>query len=323
MSEQSVLSAILACPVSYPTAREEGAEYVGAWIQQFAERDSRWEIVGSELPWYLWLDDDTLLIGVIDLLARDEQGMFECEWKTTRGEIPARGKFRGFNEDIWLEELLYGPQLPTYALAFWLGATYIGLGKVPACQSDMPRIKVRAVTKERPPQFWPGDDSKSMFAFPPAVLHSHRNALLNKASSIRIQRESGRVPYAVPGIHCTNKFGRLCEFYGICSERKHPPAQPAKVFSAQDPAIVAIPEGLTGYPKERIMRELVIFSASSFADALWCDERYRIRTGHETGEKEESEALDVGTVVHAGLAAFYRGLKRDAAPVDTSRDAVL
>jgi hypothetical protein len=52
--------------------------------------------------------------------------------------------------------------------------------------------------------------------------------------------------------------------------------------------------------------EVVILSASTLSDYFTCSELWRRRG--EGGGEEESESLEVGTVLHAGLAELYRQL---------------
>lgn len=53
--------------------------------------------------------------------------------------------------------------------------------------------------------------------------------------------------------------------------------------------------------------ELVVLSASSYGDWLWCPERFRLLMG-DYGKAEESFELMVGSCYHKGVAEIGRQL---------------
>src|SRR5262249_36649662 len=124
------------------------------------------------------------------------------------------------------------------------------------------RIRVRAVSKSSPPVVWPRDERDGIITFSEARLEATKQALLSEAESIRARRRKVGMDgtWRVPGIWCTNKYKRLCEFHEDCVEQR--PARRTMAFDPNDPAAkLAIPH------IDKIDNDLVILSASSYAKA--------------------------------------------------------
>lgn len=318
MDTQPITDAILKAPVS-PTAREAASPLVDAYLEAMASfPDTARKTLAVEVPWRLWLDEKTLVVGVIDRLAQDERGVFGAEWKTKGApKLKKDGTpYAGSSEEDWLAEISQGVQVGIYALAL-RDADFIFPAAVynPAdWNAGPPRILVRACIKSDPPAFWPTDPSRGIFSFEAAYLDSVRAALLSKAAQIRAARNSVRLlpayppvsgvtfweknkPWQLPGVHCTNMYRRTCEFLPLCRERKTPTGNPPHAFDPSNPAYPAL-DGLNLEP------DTVVLSASSYADYAWCIERGRIISGGYF-DKEPSLELEIGTAYHAALAAIY------------------
>ncbi len=67
------------------TAKIKGLELIEAWIPQAAAFDAQFPTVGVELPFFILLDEYTVVVGVQDRVALDAAGLFGCEWKSTKG----------------------------------------------------------------------------------------------------------------------------------------------------------------------------------------------------------------------------------------------
>jgi len=265
------------------------------WIER-NPGDVNWKIVAVECGFVCWLDPDTVIIGVQDLLTEDAEGVIGNEWKTTKESS------RYWNEEAWLEEISSGSQVGIYALGMHSGRYYeksTRLAFEPKVTS--PRIRVRAVSKSNPPQCWPTKES-GILTFSDADLARIESALLVKAAQIRVARRTGRVPWQLPGIWCTNKFKRQCEYYSDCTAGKIPTGTLA--FDQNDPAYqLALP-----HVGDRVNDpELVILGASAYSAYSECAENGRRNT--LKGNQEDSLALQIGTCFHAGAAEFYRQLK--------------
>ena len=253
-----------------PLALEQANGLVEKWIAERVCFDKR--VVAVETGFDLWLDDHTCVIGVQDLVTEEGGARVGNEWKTTKGTT------RYWNEAAWLESISTSPQCAIYALV-------------------TRAIRVRAVTKSDLPEIW-GDE---VLTFSESRLSAVRAALLNQAQAIRAMRKTGALPWALPGIHCTNMFRRECEYLSECKKQVYPPT--AGVFDTDNPAAALVLPRLG----DRIHDpELVILSASSYNDSLDCLEKYRRNLG---GNKEQSRDLDVGTVFHAAAANIYQQLK--------------
>src|SRR3990172_2451830 len=277
-----------------PLAATSGAALVEAWVEQWAERDNAmFNVDEVESVFAVWIDTGTLLVGVRDVVGSDADGPLSCEWKSTKE--PQKNKDGSdsawWNEDTWLDSLLNGVQLPCYAVA--------------AC-SENPRIMVRAILKSTPPQFWPSKGS-GIYQFPNELVTLTRSVLVVRAAAIRAARKTQNVPWALPGLHCTNKYRRVCPYYEtVCKPHTNPPAQARAGFDKDDPGYAGIKKA--GLDPDELPLELVIFSASSLDTSQQCLERYRLLTSCFY-KKDSDYELQVGTALHAGLANVYQQIR--------------
>jgi hypothetical protein len=298
-------------------AAEEGARLLDHWTSQYETFPERnWRVVATESPFYIQLDEKTYIGGMMDATFEDEAGLLSGEWKTRRE--PKKKKdgtnYAGDDEDGWLGEISGGPQLGVYALAAHEGSffvqasdTEIEEGLTPwTPHIAAPRILVRAAIKSTPAEIWPSDWRKGLFTFPQEVLGSVRSALVSAAVMIRAGRKAGVAPWAVPGIHCTNMYRKVCpHLEPVCSKRLHPSAEPVGGKwlrdDETDPGFVIVKLlGLDPFDPE-----LIVLSQSALTNYYWCMEKGRIDGGGYFG-REEDFNLNVGTVLHAGLACWYR-----------------
>jgi hypothetical protein len=315
---EKVTQAILDAPVS-PTAREAASPLVDAYLEALEGfPDTACETVAVEVPWRLWLDEKTLIVGVMDRIARDDEpGFFGHEHKTKGApKLKKDGTpYKGSSEQDWLDEISQGVQVGIYALALQ-DADFIDKGGTRRfARVDMPRMLVRVCIKSDPPVFWPVDPSRGIFSFEAAYLDSIRAALLSKAAQIRAARAlsrlvnefSGRevvMPWQLPGVHCTNKYQRECGFLKLCRERITPTGPAPHAFDPSNPAYPAL-EGLELGP------DTVVLSASSYGDYAQCMELGRIISGGYFPKKADI-ALQVGTTYHNALANIYTQLMEKA-----------
>ena len=297
MNTEKMTEAILNAGVS-AVAKEEGSLLVDHWITH-NQADASWKIFSVEAGFVLWLDNLTAIIGAQDCICEEGGRIIGGEWKTSKE------KDKYWNENAWLESISDGSQIAIYALALREG-TYYEEGREPFTpRVSVPRIRVRAISKSNPPELWPTDPSKGIISFSDIELENVRNALLSKAAGIRGMKRAGVIPWQLPGIWCTNMFRRQCEHYSDCTQQIYPVTGRSR-FDPNDPAAkLALPHINNDDP------ELVILSASSYGTASECAEKYRRNALTDHGRKEESLALDLGTVLHAGVAAWYKEIRSD------------
>lgn len=291
MNQEAITEAILTTGCA-PLALEEGAALVDHWI---AVTKPPADILGVECGFVYWLDTKTAVIGVQDLLTREPVGIVGNEWKTTK----ERSRYWG--PEKWVTSITEGSQLPIYALALQQG-TYYEEGRRPfRPEVREPRIRVRAVSKSTPPEIWPPDRDE-IVTFSPERLEATRRGLIAKAASIRALRRVS-APWQLPGIWCVNQFRRQCEYYDDCINQRGP--DDWGVFDPGDPAFLfALP-----YIPEPGDPELVILGASMYSAVSECAEKYRRGTLKEAGLGDAG--LQVGTVFHAGVSAWYRQLREE------------
>ncbi|HET7150903.1 MAG TPA: hypothetical protein VFI60_05795 [Candidatus Acidoferrum sp.] len=268
---QQVIDAIIATKTS-PLAKEQAAAIVEAWIARFEEEDRKLKIVDVERPWYEWLNENTLAVGVNDLVLEDGFG----EWKTIR---PPRKKrngdyYDGEGPDNWAKKLAASIQVSIYA-------------RKDTCTNFL----VRAAVKSSPPDFWQYniavDAEQAMWA---------RHAFIVQADLIRAVRLHS-YPWRFKDGH--KIYNRAC----LCAGEINVTQTHTGLISADDPGAEAVKAAIGD---RLIWPGLVVLSASAYETSVQCLEAYR-RT--LLGAKEDSEALDIGTACHAGWAEWYRYLK--------------
>lgn len=296
---QRVIDAITQLDVG-PVAKESGANLVDSWMSACAE-DQKKKIVAVECGFVCWVDQNTVLIGVQDLLT-DEGGVVGNEWKTTKE------KTKFWNEERWFQSIKEGSQVAIYAVALNRGTYYeLRVGQMPVTYRPLvtkPRIRVRAISKSEPPRIWRGEED-GVLTFTEEMMENTVSALKSKAASIRAMRKLGAIPYQLPGIWCVNQFRRECEYYGECSARKIPTGE-YQPIDVNDPAYeLALP-----YIGERVNDpELVVLGASAYSAMSECAEKYR--RGTLKGNGEETAEMQIGTVLHSGVAEWYRQIRAE------------
>jgi hypothetical protein len=297
------------------TAALEGSRLTQYWIEELAKFDAQYPTIGVEMPFFIILEKYTVVVGMQDRIAMDGAGVFGCEWKTTKGTT------RYWNEEKWIEQIKNSAQLKTYGLGqhegYFIpgdqpfnapGNLLVGEMGGPTLwhpEIKFPRILVRAITKEDPPNLW-GVDPPAFFEIDKKSMDMTREAYLIKADQIRAARNRKNAPWQIVGQQCMDryKFGEFCRFHESCLAETHPIAEIlGGGFNEDDPGGKAIKAA------QSLMRvplndpRVVILSASAYSDATDCMEKYR-RTAIEGSE--ENPEMDKGTALHAGVAEFYR-----------------
>ena len=314
-----VSEAIAGCEKASPLAREASGPLVDAYIERLDSfPDSQHQILAIETPFFMWLAPKTLVVGVVDRISRDENGIYGHERKTKGAPKTKKDgtPYEGASEDDWLNEIGGGVQLQIYglALARAIFAGGLALGTYPL--SAHARILVRAVIKDAPPYFWPRQYEKGMFALSQDQLIATENALVSAAEQIRAARRIPG-PWTLPGLHCTNKYRRLCRHHEpFCGKGVHPVGGPFTSKATTDPGWHAL--AASGADPDD--PEIVVLSASSYANWSQCGEQYRLDMGGY-GPREGSFELDLGAAYHAGIAEIERqimeaqnGSRHDATP---------
>lgn len=298
------------------TAALEGSRLTQFWIEELGKFDAQFPTVGAEIPFFIILEKYTIVVGVMDRLALDAEGLLACEWKSTKGTT----KF--WNEEKWIEQIRDGTQISVYGLGQHEGH-FVPKRDAPLnAPGDLirgeitgptlwqpgikqPRILVRAITKEDPPNLW-GIDPPAFFTISEKRLKTVREALLLKADMIRAARTRKSVPWQLTGLQCHGHFFKDCRFLESCKKGEWPSGQDGGGhFNEDDPGGAALlaAQSLMRVPitDERV----VVLSASAYSDATDCMELYR-RSALEGSE--ENSNLDVGTALHAGLASWYESM---------------
>ena len=313
IDEQALIRVLVENDKIPPLAKEEAANLADYWIKTHFATDISRRIVAVECGFQVWLDQDTLIVGMQDCIFQDAVSFFGGEWKTKKApRFKLNGEpYKGDTEDDWLADISTGPQLAIYAIAQHAGIFYEAGNPHPLRLGvPVPRIMVRAAVKSNPPLMWPTTNS-GIFEFSPEYLDAIETGLISCAAQIRAARRGQDVvPWQLPGKQC-HSWGRDCQFLGTeehpgCLQHSFPIGKEIEVFNPNYPAF----EGSLKFcdPKSLENPNLVVLSASSYQLFFECAEKFRRITGHG-GEKDESGALAVGTAFHLLMAEYYRQIK--------------
>jgi|SRR6185369_3026445 len=296
---QKIVDAIIASGVG-PLAVEQGASLLDKWIDVCYEEDLKRKVVAVETGFVCFIDDATAIIGVQDLLTEEDGIIVGGEHKSTK----ERTKF--WNENSWLDSISEGSQLGVYALALKEGTYYErATGKEFKPNTPLSYIRVRAASKSNPPDIWPHDPLRSLVHIKPERIARVRQSLLVKAASVRAMKRSGEGAWQLPGIWCVNQFRKTCQFHDDCLTGNVPPSGAVK-FDSSDPAA----QLSLAHIGDRINNpDLVLLSASQYSTVSECAEKYRRINLVDGHTKDGDRALDVGSAMHAGLAAYYEQLR--------------
>ena len=301
-----------------PEAKIQASELVSAWVNKYTEIDSKERTLAVEVAFAVQVDSHTWVIGVMDRLSLTSKAeIIVNEWKSSRAATSnGYSKSRwSWGEDMWLREITNSIQLPTYALGLREGRFVLKSSGRPfkikgASTTDEVKVRVRAVTKESLPKFWPSSRS-GVYAFDSRDVQHVKNVYINAAAFIRAGKVgAGRnafVPWQARGRQCFNQFGRDCELFDLCASHDYVTG-PYHVLDPGDPEEFDWLEkfGLTELKRDP---RNVILSASSYDLFSLCKEKYRARKLVGGVGEEKSMALQVGSALHCGLAVFYLLLK--------------
>lgn len=307
IDQNKILTAIEGAKVS-ASAREEGAALLDFWIQETAELDARDETLAVEAGFYIQ-HGNTFIVGTQDRIARSHVSgeVFGCEWKTTKHET----KF--WNKTTWYDSISKGHQVATYALGLKTGTLVEPVeGGFDFSEDGSANILVRAVSKSSPPKLWPSAEGQFVNVSEER-MQATLNTYINAAQSIRALRRSGVGPWALPGIQCTNMFRKQCPFYESCTkfQTSNPHTDIKTLLQSFSPGSQLVVRTLIDRGLVRVdnLSDVVVLSASTLGSYAQCPERW---SRESTGSVDEaSGALDVGTVLHTGLAEVYGQMKEE------------
>lgn len=250
---------------------------VESYAQFFHAADSRIEWLASEKEFELWLNGNTVLIGKIDRIGRNEEG------KTFFIDDKSQSKPPKFRAEEWKASWGLNPQSLTYALPMevWYPGTR--------------RYCVRKTFKAIPPSH-----DFAWFEYKTEELEMWRVELLNIADDIRRLRNNPS-PWRPDFTNCF-RYGPkyVCPFYHPACSKLDWDGHKGLVPKTPHLDIESkIPEWKAVHP------DLVVLGASIIEDWLICPERYRRK--HEDGwGEEQSEALAIGADFHELLDKFYK-----------------
>lgn len=261
---------------------------VEGWLRyrKFTEADAKFEILHVEPEMFLWLDPLTLLIGRVDLIAKDAMGNgFFGEWKTMN---PRRA-------DEWRVGWRMSPQALTYGV---LTSGGLVVGSEDAVLPKLSRFHVRVAFKSTPPSYdW------DWFVYDQPELDHWRSEVLEVAGDIRGRRLNNPAGPWMPNFTYCDRYGRryLCPYFGNnCSKLAFNNTQGylPKVSHLEF-------ERASSFADNRV----VVVDASRIETYLNCHERYR-QEHEQRITVPPDEALEIGSAFHAGLAAYYRQLQQ-------------
>lgn len=310
INEEKILAVLREQKVS-AASLEEGAGLVDHWISECSELDARDETLAVEVGFFVELDPFTFVVGTQDRVARSHVTgeVFGCEWKSTKN----RTKY--WTPETWFESISNGHQVATYALGLARGQLIGPDGLPPFIFYDEPEkmnILVRAVSKSHPPQIWP-EAAGQFVTVTRERMEATASVYLNEAAGIRAKRKTGKGPWQLPGLQCTNQFRSVCPHLKGCRKFESFPTEVSlsiieRGFSPGSKSVVKYLVD-SGKVNEGNVGDVVILSASTLSTLQQCSERWRIEAS--SGEEEENENLEVGSVLHAGLSELYLQMMKE------------
>lgn len=309
LDEQRVLEAIVSTGVS-AFALEEGSGLVDYWISECADLDNENETLAVEVGFFFEPTPLTFVVGTQDRIFRNKKTGLICgsEWKTTKQQTKL------WTPEAWLESISNGHQVATYAAGLRYGNLLMGnsntgtIAPGDLAEDGSVDILVRAISKSHPPVMWP-DSSGALLNISAPRIEAVINAYVNAAEGVRVKRKGGLVPWQVPGLQCMNMFRKECPFLKSCRsfESFTSPSNLGELGKSFSPGSKTVVSKLIELGKITVdnLPEVVVLSASTLGTLQQCDERWR-RESEASGDEEENEYLDIGTVLHAGVAELYR-----------------
>lgn len=348
IDDSRIFNAILASGVESAVAIEQGSALVDAWAAQCVETDLKYRTLGLEVGWFIALDPRTFVVGAVDKLAVERTSITERNTRTVpksvdeyleqEKSVPSAPGFsttvvesdpfvferkttsasKTWTAEKWFEDLRKGSQVAIYAAALKWGTFIYRDDSLGRCTEEVykvesPRVLARAITKTKPPMVWPTPEG-AWIDFTEARLNATMAAFRNTAAAIRAQRSTGVVPWQLPGFHCTLTFGftkRPCSAWRTCHETlEYPVGDPTYTPVGLSPGSASVVDHLvrTGRIPVDGFADVVILSASSSKSYQQCPELWRQESLGAT-EQESNEAMDIGTVLHCGMAEVDRILK--------------
>lgn len=316
LREEKILEVLREQQVSVASL-EEGARLVDYWIEQCETLDGRDKTLAVEVGFFYEAAPLTFIVGTQDRVAQSHVTgeVFGCEWKTTKHRTKL------WTPEAWFESISNGHQVATYALGLKRGVIVGGSvietiplqeGQTMFPEDGSVNILVRAISKSSPPDMWPSAEGQFVNVTKER-LEAVKQVYVNEAEAVRARRRTGVGPWQLPGLQCTNQFRSVCPHLSTCRkfESFYTETHLSEVGKGFSPGSKRVVQHLveSGKVTEENFKDVVILSASSLSTLQQCAERWRIESG--TGEEEENEYLEVGTVLHAGVGEMYRQQMED------------
>src|SRR5579872_2031585 len=262
------------------------------WIAHFASADREVTWVDIEREHLIYLDENTALLGKVDATGITPDGEpFFADWKSASERKFGR---RGERADEVKIQWRMNPQALTYGL--FCRKVY-----GPSMRSFTVRWAVKPGKEDGNPSY-----HFEWYSYTDEELGWWEYELKRIAHDIRQRRHESDMGLAanwpVNTLSCLRYGAKYaCPFYSGCSQRQFDYTPDA--LSIRKPHIsleqAVVDAGIPG---------LVILGASKVGVWFECQEKFR-RLYEGAGLNEESEALAIGSDMHALLEAHYKSLK--------------
>ncbi len=278
-----ILSAIQTAAPNQDSIQAESWQLIEGFLKKFSPYDLAWTILHVEPEMFCWLDEFTLIVGRVDLIARNSTGdNFFGEWKTANPR--RKGK--------WQSDWIMSPQSLTYGFLTRYGKIY-GAGNtiIPTIN----KFHVRAALKSKPPSY-----EYEWFSYTDdeiAYWLTQIKAIAGEIRSLRLNAPDG--PW-MPNFSYCNRYGDkyMCPFLANgCSKLNW---GNTKGLIEKTPHLQVI--------RDNPDPKLVILDATRIDTYLNCREKYR-QVNERHLDIADSEALGLGTAFHAGIAEYFRQLQ--------------
>lgn len=294
------LTCLQSQPISQHAQQEAWKLYEG-WARKYYAVDTTFKIHAVEHEHEYWLNDNTCLLGKIDLVADTQTGdRFFGDWKTLN---PRRKKTWKWGWAMKCQALTYmilsnKGQRYHKASATWGDGGMVWDSRRLNGQQGR-RFLVRVAMKSQVPEY-----DHEWWEYTDAEMSWWEGQIMQIADEIRDRRRKQVIPWQPNFDHC-DKYGQeyICPWYaGGCSKMRWG----TQTFS-QRVSHLEQEKGMSGSTIEG----LVILDATRIGDYINCHEKYR--KNYEDGGvgwgQESGEALQIGTGLHACLEDYYEQIR--------------
>lgn len=317
--DKDLVSQAVRAQSSDPHVRLMAMSMFEGWLKKYGSADATYKILHVEPEFLYALDNDTILLGRLDLVAQRGDGeLFFGDWKTGS---QSKKKFG------WVHDWIMSHQALTYGLLTKHGAIVTKhqesrTANLQSLGALISKFHVRYAFK--PPSLISGISDSNFecewFTFSDAEIGFWRNQVLDIAADIRRLRHqnglgSGYSKPWSPNFNECHRYGKdyQCDYFKQCSQLHFSFAEDDAQTYQQRLSHLTTEQNLFAWGLAQPSHNLVVLDSSRISEFMGCREkykkRYEINLVPVTGTGKRETALDIGIAFHAALENYYKQLQ--------------